>query len=251
MRTENLLLLGGSKMKRRNLWFVMILLGTMIAVFLLTGRFAARSNRGADTEQGGTRLPQPRQESEVSVEEAIFNRKSIRHYQDEPLTLAEVSQLLWAAGGETIDGITGATRAYPSAGGVYPLEIYLVAGNVQGLDAGIYHYQWENHSILVLRKGDIRDSLTKAALGQKMVSAAPVSLVFTAVYERSTRRYGQRGEDRYVPMDMGGAGQNVHLQAEALGLGTVIIGAFQDDAVKEVLGVQDEEPLYIMPVGRP
>lgn len=238
-------------MKRRNLWFLMILLGTIVGVLLLTGRFVARSHRGAVVQQGSTRLPDPRLQSEVSVEEAIFKRRSIRRYRDEPLTLDEVSQLLWAAGGKTIDGITGATRAYPSAGGIYPLEIYLVAGNIQGLDAGIYHYRWKDHSIALVREGDVRDSLTKAALGQTMVSAAPASLVFTAVYERTTGRYGRRGEDRYVPMDMGGAGQNVHLQAETLGLGTVIIGAFQDDAVKEVLGIQDEVPLYIMPVGRP
>jgi SagB-type dehydrogenase family enzyme len=184
------------------------------------------------------------------VEEAIFRRRSIRHYQDEPLTLEEVSQLLWAAGGKTIDGITGATRAYPSAGATYPLEIYLAAGDVQGLDAGLYRYQWKDHSIILVENGDVRHSLTQAALGQSMVARAPISLVFAAVYDRTTQRYGQRGEVRYVHMDVGGAGQNVHLQAEALGLGTVIIGAFRDEAVKEVLGVRDEEPLYIMPVGR-
>jgi SagB-type dehydrogenase family enzyme len=130
-------------------------------------------------------------------------------------------------------------------------EIYLVAGEVKDLAAGIYHYRWADHSIDLLRAGDVRQELAKAALGQGMVARAPMSVVFTAVYERTTRRYGQRGEVRYVSMDMGGAGQNIHLQAEALGLGTVIIGAFQDDDVKEVLGINGEEPLYIMPVGRP
>lgn len=238
-------------MRRENLWSLMILLGTVVGVLLLTGRFVARSDRGVAVRHGNTRLPDPRLESQVSVEEAIFKRRSIRRYRDEPLTVEEVSQLLWAAGGKTIDGITGATRAYPSAGAAYPLEIYLIAGDVRGLAAGLYQYRWEEHSVVLLRKGDVRNSLTKAAFGQGMVSAAPASLVFTAVYERTTGRYGQRGEERYVPMDMGGAGQNVYLQAEALGLGTVIIGAFQDDAVKEVLDVRDEVPLYIMPVGRP
>jgi SagB-type dehydrogenase family enzyme len=165
--------------------------------------------------------------------------------------LEEVGQLLWAAGGKTIDGITGATRAYPSAGGIYPLEIYLVAGNVVGLAQGIYRYEWKTHTLGFMKKGDFREELTRAAWGQRMVAHAPVSIIFTAVYPRTTRRYGERGRIRYVPMDVGGAGQNVHLQAEALGLGTVIIGAFSDEAVKEILGVKNEVPLYIMPVGRP
>ena len=197
------------------------------------------------------KLPSPRHRGELSVEEAIFRRRSIRRYKDEPLTLEEVSQLLWAAGGKTIDGITGATRAYPSAGGIYPLEIYLVAGNVEGLADGIYHYEWRGHTIRLVKEGDLRQELTRAALGQRMVANAPISIVWTAIYPRTTRRYGKRGEIRYVPMDVGGAGQNVHLQAEALGLGTVIIGAFRDGAVKEILGVEKEVPLYIMPVGRP
>jgi len=238
-------------MKRGNLWLPVILLLVVLGVLSVRGRFFARSDRGVAVQHGATRLPDPRLHSEISVEEAIFRRRSIRRYRDEPLTLEEVSQLLWAACGKTIDGITGATRAYPSAGGLYPLEIYVVAGNVQGLHAGIYHFGWAEHSIKLLRAGDARQELTRAAFGQRMVAQAPLSLVFTAVYERTTRRYGQRGEDRYVPMDVGGAGQNVHLQAEALGLGTVIIGAFQDGAVKEVLDLRDEEPLYIMPVGRP
>jgi SagB-type dehydrogenase family enzyme len=223
----------------------------MIAVLFWGGQFSAKSIRGTTVEMGTIRLPEPRYKGEVSVEEAIFQRRSIRNYQDEPLTLEEVSQLLWAAGGKTIDGITGATRSYPSAGATYPLEIYLAAGDVQGLAAGLYLYNWEDHTMALVRTGDVRPSLTKAALGQSMVARAPISLVFTAMYARTTQRYGQRGELRYVHMDVGGAGQNAHLQAEALGLGTVIIGAFRDEAVKEVLGVRDEEPLYIMPVGRP
>ena len=200
-------------------------------------------------EKNITELPAPDLKGTVSVEEAIFKRRSIREFKDDPLTLKEVSQLLWAAGGKTIDGITGATRSYPSAGGIYPLEIYLVAGDVKGLAAGIYYYRWRDHSIKLVKKGDVRRELTSAALGQGMVKDAPVSIVWTAIVSRTTRRYGKRGEVRYVPMDMGGAGQNVHLQAEALGLGTVIIGAFRDEKVQEILGVQ-ETPLYIMPVGR-
>ena len=237
-------------MRNKKWWFLVLLVG-IILIGLFWGRqFFAKSIRGSGEEIGSIELPSPKHKGQVSVEEAIFNRRSIRRYKDEPLTLEEVSQLLWAAGGKTIDGVTGATRAYPSAGGIYPLEIYLIAGDVEGLASGIYHYQWRDHSIDLMEDGDVRKKLTRAALGQGMVARAPMSLVFTAVYRRTTARYGQRGEARYVPMDMGGAGQNVHLQAEALNLGTVIIGAFNDQEVKEVLGSQDEEPLYIMPVGR-
>jgi SagB-type dehydrogenase family enzyme len=237
-------------MRAKRLWLFVVLVGLSIGILMSGGQFFDKSSQGTAVEAWSTKLPEPRYEGEVSVEEAIFQRRSIRHYRDDPLTVDEVSQLLWAAGGKTIDGITGATRAYPSAGAAYPLEIYLAAGNVQGLPAGLYRYQWEDHSIVLVKDGDVRNSLTKAALGQSMVASAPISLVFAAVYARTTQRYGQRGEVRYVHMDVGGAGQNVHLQAEALGLGTVIIGAFRDEAVQEVLGVRDEEPLYIMPVGR-
>ena len=206
---------------------------------------------GGKAESGGRiQLPKPREKGGISVEEAIFKRKSTRSYKDAPLTMEEVSQLLWAAGGKTIDGITGATRAYASAGGLHPLEIYLVAGDVKGLAAGVYRYDWRDHTLSPVKEGDVRKALSMAAYGQGMAERAPASIVLTGIYPRTTSRYGERGESRYVPMDAGGAGQNVHLQAESLGLGTVILGAFQDDAVRTVLGIGDETPLYIMPVGR-
>jgi SagB-type dehydrogenase family enzyme len=206
---------------------------------------------GSEAKSGGRiQLPKPREKGGISVEEAIFGRKSTRRYKDAPLTMEEVSQLLWAAGGKTVDGITGATRAYASAGGLHPLEIYLVAGNVQGLASGVYRYDWKDHTLSTVKEGDVRKALSAAAYGQGMAEQAPASIVLTAVYPRTTSKYGERGESRYVPMDAGGAGQNVHLQAESLGLGTVMMGAFQDDAVRKALGIGDETPLYIMPVGR-
>jgi SagB-type dehydrogenase family enzyme len=196
------------------------------------------------------KLPKPQLKGKISIEEAIYNRRSIRSYKKEPLTLNEVSQLLWASGGVTCDGITGATRAYPSAGASYPLEIYLVVGNVTGLEPGVYRYLWKEHSLELKIPGDKRTQLTSASWFQGMIKNAPVSIVFTAIYGRTTGRYGKRGEN-YVCMDLGHAGQNVHLQAESLGLGTVVIGAFQDDSVKGVLNLpKNEVPLYIMPVGR-
>ena len=238
-------------MKKRLFWGLFILLALIGGSLFSAGYLFLQPQQKSSGSGRVIKLPSPRHQGEVSVEEAVFKRRSIRRYKDEPLTLAEVSQLLWAAGGKTIDGITAATRSYPSAGGSYPLEIYLVAGNVEGLSEGIYHYRWRDHTLELIKEGDFRRQLTLAAYGQGMIANAPVSLVFTAVYGRTTGRYGKRGEERYVPMDMGGAGQNVHLQAEALGLGTVIIGAFLDVGVWKVLGVKDEIPLYIMPVGRP
>lgn len=235
---------------RRKVWFLIVLSGFVFGIFL-SRWFLMITNADIASQGRFIKLPPPKHKGNVSVEEAIFKRRSIRRYKGVALTLEEVSQLLWAAGGKTIDGITGATRSYPSAGGLYPLEIYLVVGSVKGLSGGIYHYNWREHTIRMLKEGDFRQELTNASLGQGMIKDAPVSLIFTAVYSRTTDRYGKRGEIRYVPMDVGGAGQNVHLQAEALGLGTVIIGAFWDREVKEILGVKNEEPLYIMPVGRP
>lgn len=197
------------------------------------------------------KLPQPQIKGKTSIEEAIYNRRSIRSYAQEALSLAEVSQLLWACSGVTCDGITGATHAYPSAGACDPLEIYLVVGNVTGLEPGVYHYLWREHSLELKVPGDKRGELTKVSYFQQYIKEAPVNIVFTAIFERTTGRYGKRGQERYICMDLGHAGQNVYLQAESLGLGTVALGAFDDEGVKEVLNLPGEEvPLYIMPVGR-
>lgn len=203
---------------------------------------------GAET----VKLPAPKIKGKVSVEEAIYARRSIRRFENVSLTLEEVSQILWSAGGKTVDGLTGPTRSYPSAGGIYPLEIYLVAGSVNKLKPGIYRYDWRNNSLTSVREGDLRKDLSGAALGQGMVAAAPITVAVTVVTGKAERRYGARATSRYVPMDAGHIGQNVHLQAHALGLGTVMVGAFRDDAVAKVLGItSDEEPLYMMPVGKP
>lgn len=240
-------------MKKQSLCGLAVLLSLLLvggAAFLLSG-LSTPLAEPADLEVKQTiSLPSPRFQGDVSVEEAIFGRRSIRSYTDEPLTREEVGQVLWAAAGKTVDGITGATRAYPSAGGIYPLDVYLVAGNVDNLPAGVYRYDWREHSLELLMEGDQRGALRRAALGQGMIADAPANLVFTADVERTARRYGSRGEDRYVSMDLGGAGQNVHLQAEALGLGTVVVGAFTDSAVKSALGGVQGNPLYIMPLGR-
>jgi len=196
-------------------------------------------------------LPSPEHTGRVSVEEAIYRRRSVRGYSDAPLSLEQISQLLWAAGGMTVDGVSGPTRAYPSAGGRYPLDIYLVAGNVTSLDAGIYSYGWTDHSLTLLKEGDLRAELARASYGQRMIADARVTIVVTTSHERAAGRYGKRGAERYIYLDAGHLGENVHLQAESMGLGTVMVGAYSDSAVAGILGIKDEFPVYVMPVGRP
>ena len=157
--------------------------------------------------------------------------------------MEQVSQLLWAASGENQYG-----RTSPSAGATYPLEIYLVVGEVEGLEPGIYQYSPTGHSLEKIKEEDVRNKLARAALGQGMIARAPIDIVIAANYHRTTGHYGQRGI-RYVQMEAGHVGQNLHLQTAALNLGTVMIGAFQDTAVKEALGIK-EDPLYIIPVGK-
>jgi SagB-type dehydrogenase family enzyme len=193
------------------------------------------------------KLPEPRDSGGISVEEALLERRSIRNYKDEALTLAEVSQLLWAAQGITHpDGY----RTAPSAGALYPLEVYVAAGNVVGLPAGIYKYRPQGHELEKVAGEDVRAELCAAALDQEFVEDGAAVLVFAAVYKRTTGKYGERGV-RYVHMEVGHAAQNVYLQAVSLGLGTVVVGAFDDGEVERLLQMQDDErALCIMPVGR-
>lgn len=171
----------------------------------------------------------------------------MREYSRRALTLAEVSQLLWAAQGMTH---RSGLRTAPSAGALYPLEVYLIAAKVVGLSPAVYRYDPRAHVLSMVMEGDQRIPLSSAALGQTFVQEAAIALVFCAVYRRTTAKYGQRGL-RYVQMEVGHAGQNVYLQAVSLQLGTVAVGAFHDERVREVIGAaSDEEPLCIMPIGR-
>lgn len=192
-------------------------------------------------------LPEAEFGGEMSVEEAIKKRRSIRDLSRDSLALDDVAQLLWAAQGKT--GRRG-FRSAPSAGALYPLELYLVAGHIDGLSPGIYRYRQQKHDLVLLTSGDHRNRLAKAALDQGWVRRAPAVLVITGVYERTMGKYGQRGR-RYVHMEVGHAAQNVYLQATVRGLGTVMVGAFNDKEVQETLGLpMDHEPLGLMPVGR-
>ena len=193
------------------------------------------------------RLPEPRHDGAVSVEHALLNRRSVRNYKNKPLTLAEISQLVWAA-----QGITNhrGYRTAPSAGALYPLELYIAAGNVDDLTAGIYKYLFHDHALVQTVAGDKRTELSHAALSQGSIARAPAVLLFCAVYSRITGKYGNRGI-QYTFMEIGHAAQNVCLQAVAMGMGTVVIGAFRDNEVKLIANLTpDEEPTYLIPVGR-
>ncbi|UCE85090.1 MAG: SagB/ThcOx family dehydrogenase [Deltaproteobacteria bacterium] len=217
----------------------------LAAVFCFGGSGAVMAEADADA---GVALPPPIRSGGTSVEDALARRRSVRAYADAPLRLAAVSQLVWAAQGITDpDGL----RTAPSAGALYPLEVYLVAGSVTGLRSGVYRYDPRRHRLLLHAAGDPRKALSDAALEQEWVAEAPVVLVLAAVYERSAHKYGERAP-RYVHIEVGHAAQNVYLQAVALELGTVMVGAFHDRALKEVLRLPSEvEPLGVMPVGKP
>ncbi|HOW26006.1 MAG TPA: SagB/ThcOx family dehydrogenase [Bacteroidales bacterium] len=201
-------------------------------------------------------LPSPRVEGSTSVETAINHRRSHRSYMNDALTAEELSQVLWAAYGisKPLQGYPqtrGGLRTAPSAGARYPLEIYALVGNVRGIEPGVYRYDSREHKISRVIERDIKQELAVAALNQEMISEAPACLFYSAVYSRTTDRYGDRGRERYVCMDLGHSAENVYLQAEALHLGTCAIGAFEDEAVRKVMQLpEEEEPLYIMPIGK-
>jgi SagB-type dehydrogenase family enzyme len=194
------------------------------------------------------RLPGPDRRGRVSVEETIAQRRSVRQYRPGPLALADVAQLLWAG-----QGITDPRgyRSAPSAGALYPLEIDVVAGDVEQVPPGVYRYVPRDHALVRRRTGDLREELSAAGLNQAALKRAPAVLVISGVYERTTGKYGERGM-RYVHMEAGHAAQNICLQAVALDLATVPIGAFRDTQVQSTLGLAgDEQPLYLVPVGKP
>jgi SagB-type dehydrogenase family enzyme len=194
------------------------------------------------------RLPRLTLSSARSLESVLQVRRSVREYSGKPLTRDELAQLLWAA-----QGVTGpeGLRTAPSAGALYPLEVDVVVGDVDGLPSAIYRYKPDRHELVVGREGDRRPELRAATLGQDCVGVAAAIIALAAVYERTSGTYGERGI-RYVHMEVGHAAQNVCLQATALDLAAVVVGAFEDGAVKRALGLaRDEESLALIPVGHP
>ncbi len=193
------------------------------------------------------KLPAPSYDGEVSVEHALFTRRSVRSFSTDSISLEEISQLLWSA-----QGITSPRgyRTAPSAGALYPLEVYAVLGNVKKLPASIYKYIIQEHALMIMVDGDRRNDICRAALQQRFIAKAPVVLLFCTVKERVTSKYGERGL-KYIFMEVGHAAQNVCLQAVALGLKTTVVGAFRDTEVKTIAELDNNElPVYIIPIGR-
>jgi SagB-type dehydrogenase family enzyme len=189
-------------------------------------------------------LPQPQVTGSVSLEAAIAQRRSVRRYTPQHLTLKQIGQLLWA--GQGITGESDKLRAAPSAGGYHPLVFYVLR------DDGLWRYHPQNHSLTLHAGQDVRGALAEAAWRQTFIADAPCVLIISAIMERTTGQYEERGRTRYVPMDTGHAAQNVLLQAVAQGLGAVCVGAFDDASVREVLTLPaNEVPIYLIPVGYP
>jgi len=194
-------------------------------------------------------LPKPSLDGKVSLEKAIRERRTIRDFKERPLSLKYLSQLLWAAQGIT-DPTTG-KRAAPSGGALYPLDIHILVGEngVEAVEGGVYHYSPKEHSISMTLKGDRRREISSASLSQMWMAKAPILFIITAEYKRVTGKYGERGV-RYALIEVGHASQSLFLEAEALGLGAGIVGAFNDPEVSKVAGLPPKhEPLLIVPIG--
>lgn len=193
------------------------------------------------------KLPEPNYKSNISIEESLLKRRSIREYKKSALTLNDVSQVLWACQGITKKN---SYKTAPSAGGLYPLEFFLFIGNVENAASGIYKYESIKHQLVNLTTDDKRKKLFDAAMNQSAVMKAPIIIIITTIYSKMTGKYGNRGI-RYVYLEAGHAAQNIYLQCVSLNLGTVAIGAFNDEMMKIILTLKrDEEPLYLIPVGK-
>jgi SagB-type dehydrogenase family enzyme len=197
------------------------------------------------------KLPPPSWHGTVSIEQAIKNRRTTRSFASRALSLNQLSQLLWSASG--ITEVNGYKRAAPSAGALYPMDVYVVVGQncVPPIEAGIYHYGPGKHHLSEILKGDMRSSIARASLSQMWMSDAPLTMVITAEYKRATVKYGQRGA-RYALIEAGHIGQNVFLQAQSLDLEAGIVGAFHDAKLIDVMNIPPaHEPVLLMPVGYP
>jgi SagB-type dehydrogenase family enzyme len=225
------------------------LMAIFLMPFLPIRKAMAKKMIGKAGKEDYMNLPKPRLEGEVSVEQAIKHRRTIRSYRSELLTLEQLSQILWAAQGITDD--RACKRSAPSGGALYPMDIYAVVGDngVKGLKAGIYHYDPHKHAASMITEGDLRNDLARAALSQMWMARAPLNMVITSEYSRIMSKYGTRGV-RYAMIEAGHVGQNIFLQVEALGLRAGIVGAFHDKDVIRVMNItRSHEPLLIMPVG--
>lgn len=234
---------------KKNLYsFVVISFASLILGFNFYCQTNREENKMQNQDSDEIKLPQPAYTGLISVEEALYKRRSIRVYSKEPLTIKEISQILWAAQGITEE--TYGLRTAPSAGALYPLEIYIAVSNVNDLNPGVYKYKPQNHTLEKIEEGDKRLNISNAALQQDAIANSSAIVIISAVYERTAVKYGSRAE-RYIHIEVGSVGQNIYLQSVSLGLGTVMIGAFKDEALKKVLALpKNENPYAIMPLGK-
>ncbi len=194
------------------------------------------------------KLPDPNTEDGVALNQALAQRRSRRELGKGTLSLNQAGQLLWAAQGVTDPR---GLRTAPSGGALYPLEIYLVIGKVDSMAPGVYRYLPGQHALEPQVMGEHRSALAAASLGQEHIRDNSAVFVITAVYERTTEKYGQRGI-RYVHIEVGHAAENLLLTAASLGLEAVMVGAFNDDEVRRLMELPSEEhPLALIPVGKP
>jgi SagB-type dehydrogenase family enzyme len=200
-----------------------------------------------------TTLPSPQLTGNISVEEAIQNRRSIRKFSNESISINNVSQILWAAQGITDN--QSSLRAAPSAGQVYPLEIYLITGSegVSGLDEGVYHYVPSNNTLEKIINGDLRADLSSIANGQPWVKQAPINILITGNYMKMINKYNDKELcTRFVDLEAGHVGENIYLQSETMGLVTVSLGSFNETQLIQLIQLPgNETPIYIFPVGHP
>lgn len=224
----------------------MNLLCIYIITFFLGCSIQNHNNNMNDTKT--VILPKPDLSGTMPIEQTLQKRRSIRSYSDKPLTIQEISQLAWSAQG--ISDERSGFRTAPSAGATYPMEIYLLVTGLADVADGVYRYNNRKHTLEKKINGDMRQNLFEVSLRQPSITNAPVVMVITGVLERTEQRYGQRAL-RYVYMEAGHVAQNVYLQGVVLDVGTVVIGAFQDEGVSRVMELEDgEHPLYIMPLGK-
>jgi SagB-type dehydrogenase family enzyme len=195
------------------------------------------------------RLPGPDHKG-LGVEDAMTRRRSVRSYTSAPITLSQLSQLLFSAQGVTGSRGGQSTRTAPSAGALYPCEVYAVVARVKDLPQGLYHYAVREHALELVREGDFSGEISEAGLSQKSLEDAAVVIILTAVFDRARSKYGERGF-RYVYMEAGHIAQNLCLEVASLGLGSVTVGAFADEEVNRLVGIDGagEAAIYLHPVG--
>jgi len=229
----------------------LLILIILLAVTILYLVWPQNYTSETRTVIGTVQLPAPQLTGSTSVEKAIYDRRSVRRYTNQSLTLQDVEQLMWAAQG--ITNTTTGFRAAPSAGATYPLEIYILVGNrsVNGLNQGLYHFNPYNNTLEQILGNDARPQLSTAANGQPWVEQAPVDIIITGNYQKMIDKYKDETlSTRFVNMEAGHAGENIYLEAGARGLVTVALGSFKDDQVHQILTIpSDESTLYIFPVG--